>query len=195
MPTIVVVDDASVKQESSGVDPYPGPLIILTLRYNLGHQRAIAIGLSWVQTHLKDMSVLVMDGDGEDDPKDTLHLVKYGLKNPEHIIFASRNKREESLLFLFGYWCYKGLFKICTGHYISFGNFCYIPAHINARVVHLPDLWSHFAAAILRRITFPLIQVNRNKRIAGESHMSFTNLILHGLSAISVFREIEWLHE
>ena len=43
---------------------------ILVLRRNLGHQRAIAIGLAHIQQHWKGDAVVVMDGDGEDRPED-----------------------------------------------------------------------------------------------------------------------------
>ena len=48
----------------------------LRLRRNLGHQRAIAIGLSHAYEHLPCDAVLVMDADGEDRPDDAVRLVQ-----------------------------------------------------------------------------------------------------------------------
>ena len=68
---IVAVDDGSVKQplqieslQNAGVEG-----VILKLRRNVGHQRAIAIGLGYVSEHMQDAQrVVVMDSDGEDLP-------------------------------------------------------------------------------------------------------------------------------
>src|SRR6187551_3465096 len=43
---------------------------VLRLRRNLGHQRAIAVGLAYVYDHWAHEAVVVMDGDGEDRPED-----------------------------------------------------------------------------------------------------------------------------
>src|SRR5207248_11470408 len=40
---------------------------ILRVRRNLGHQRAIAIGLAYVEDRVPCQAVILMDSDGEDD--------------------------------------------------------------------------------------------------------------------------------
>ena len=47
---------------------------VLTLRRNVGHQRAIACGLCHVEAHIPGAAVVVMDADGEDDPADVPRL-------------------------------------------------------------------------------------------------------------------------
>ena len=49
---------------------------ILRLRRNLGHQRAIAIGLTWVHAQFPCRGVLVMDADGEDTPEGAVRLLE-----------------------------------------------------------------------------------------------------------------------
>jgi len=52
----------------------------------------------------------------------------------------------------------------------------------------MPELWNHFAAGIIRsKIPRMLLPLERGTRIEGSSKMNFQALIIHGLSAISVF--------
>ena len=70
---ILLIDDGSVQ----ACDPqtFQGPfdsvaaVEVLTLRRNLGHQRAIAIGLTHIDQAMPCAAVLVMDADGEDTPE------------------------------------------------------------------------------------------------------------------------------
>src|SRR5713101_8444085 len=76
---VLMVDDGS----TDPIDPalnspsYRGlrSVRILRLGRNLGHQRAIAIGLVYVQQQERPDAVLVMDGDGEDKPEDIPRLL------------------------------------------------------------------------------------------------------------------------
>jgi glycosyltransferase involved in cell wall biosynthesis len=69
---VVAVDDGSINQpvqiealQSAGVKG-----VVITLKRNVGHQRAIAIGLNYVAEHFPDMPcTIVMDSDGEDTPQ------------------------------------------------------------------------------------------------------------------------------
>ena len=71
--TLIIVNDGST-------EPYDASSIanrcnaieninVLSLLRNLGHQRAITIGLAYVYENIPDALTLVMDGDGEDDPE------------------------------------------------------------------------------------------------------------------------------
>src|SRR5208337_1109361 len=76
---VLLVDDGSV-QDFRSVDFQSRfsalrSIRILRLRRNLGHQRAIAIGLVHVQKTLPCDAVLVMDSDGEDTPNGALQLL------------------------------------------------------------------------------------------------------------------------
>lgn len=70
------------------------------MRRNLGHQRAIAIGLAYVEAEMSQDLVIVMDADGEDNPYkiDKLLTKYYQAKTPQ-IVFARRSKRSESRKF------------------------------------------------------------------------------------------------
>ncbi len=68
---VLLVDDGSVQRcdrnDCQGGFSVVRAIRTLRLRRNLGHQRAIAIGLAHVQQTTSD-AVVVMDADGEDTP-------------------------------------------------------------------------------------------------------------------------------
>src|SRR6266404_6380292 len=81
---------------------------ILKLRRNLGHQRAIAIGLVYVYENIPCRAVVVMDADGEDRPGDIRLLVaRFDQESSRSIVFAERAKRLESLPFRILYQVYR----------------------------------------------------------------------------------------
>jgi glycosyltransferase involved in cell wall biosynthesis len=164
---------------------------ILHLARNLGHQKAIALGLAYINCHVKNDYVIVMDADGEDRPQDILKLLETSENNLDRVIFAQRAQRSEGLLFRSFYFLYKIFFGLLTGSSITFGNFSLIPGILLNRVVHLPEIWNHFAAGIMRaNIPLSSIPTKRGSRYVGTSSMNFVALVVHGLSAISVYIEI-----
>ena len=71
--SFLIVDDCST-QPLPKFDGLKNSIQILHLNRNIGHQRAIAIGLSYIQFNLPCEQVLVMDADGEDKPEDVSSL-------------------------------------------------------------------------------------------------------------------------
>lgn len=190
---ILAVDDSSTQ---------PAPLFafgalgcvrtirVLGLARNLGHQRAIAVGLAYAQARLHAERVVVLDSDGEDRPQDIPQLIAESQKTGK-IAFARRGSRTEDWVFRFFYRFYRIIFLALTGKPISFGNFSVIPAKLLVRVVHLPEIWNHFAAGVMRSgLPQTTLLLPRGKRYAGQSKMNFVGLVLHGLSAISVYMDI-----
>ena len=164
---------------------------IVRLPCNLGHQRAIAVGLSYVADKMKCDSVIVMDADGEDVPSDIPRLIKEAAKHPDKIVVAQRNKRRETALFRLFYVFYKILFRMLTGRAISFGNYSLIPYNLVSRLVSLSSLWNNMPATIIRsRIPMTLLDTDRGTRYHGSSKMNLVALVLHGLSSIAVFVDV-----
>ena len=163
---------------------------IVQLTTNMGHQRAIAVGLCVaVEEHDRD-AVLVMDADGEDPPEALKTLLQAAPDRKEFCIVAQRRRRTENLTFRLSYFIYKAVFRIVTGKKISFGNFSLTSRAYVRRLVMIPDLWNNFAAAVLRsRLPVDLVPIDRGNRYAGISKMNFVSLVVHGLSGISVFAE------
>jgi polyisoprenyl-phosphate glycosyltransferase len=166
---------------------------VLRLRRNLGHQRAIAIGLVYIEQCMSCDAVLVMDADGEDTPEGALELLR-AYDEGRHqgaAIFAERSRRSESLLFRVFYQVYKVLHRILTGVSVRVGNFSIVPAACLHTLVVMSELWNHYAAAFFRsRLPFTTIPIPRGRRIMGTSRMNFVTLTAHGMSAISVFGDV-----
>lgn len=193
--SVLVVDDASTLPLPPGWPARPplalAPIEILHLRANLGHQRAIALGLYHIHETRPGSTVLVMDGDGEDRPADLPALLdEYERSGRRDCVFAARGKRMESLTFQFFYRVYRLLHLALTGIEVRVGNFSVLPPEAVARLMAVSDLWNHYAAAVLRaRLPRRLLSLARGSRLAGNSQMNFTGLLVHGLSAISVFSD------
>jgi hypothetical protein len=164
---------------------------VLRLALNVGHQRAIAVGLTQLVARDDIDAVVVMDTDGEDRPMDIRSLLAAAQCNPDHVILAQRTKRSESHTFRVFYALYKAFFRILTGEPISFGNFCLVPIEGVRHLVHMAELWNNFPISILRsRLRRQFVPTARGRRYAGASKMDLTALIVHGMSAMSVYTEI-----
>ena len=166
------------------------PLTLVNLHRNIGHQKAIAIGLAYAKEHLNFNHIIIMDCDGEDKPEDIPALIK-GLISGKSIIVAKRVNRQEGRPFRLFYIFYKILFRILTGHRISFGNFMLISNETVKTIIHYSEIWNHLAGAIVKsKIPYTSIDTHRGKRYSGTSKMNFNALLLHGLGAIGVFIEV-----
>ena len=166
-------------------------LSVLMLALNLGHQRAIAAGLCALVDRTDIDAVIVMDSDGEDRPEDVATLLAASRTHPADIILARRMERSETRAFKIGYLMYRLLFRLLTGRTINFGNFSLIPFASLQRLVHLPDLWNNLAAALLRsRMRYITVATRRGVRYFDQPRMKLTALIIHGLSAVSVYIDV-----
>ena len=163
---------------------------IIRLAANLGHQRAIAVGLCAIAGSSETDAVVVMDSDGQDRPADLALLLAAIRQHPRRVVLAGRAKRAESRAFRFCYGAYKLLFRALTGQAICFGNYCVMPMAAVRRLVHMPELWNNLAASIIRsRLPYMTVPTARGSRSAGESRMSLVSLIVHGLSAMSIYTD------
>lgn len=190
---ILIVDDGStdpipqnLRQTSfSGIES----IDVLSLRRNLGHQRAIAIGLCFVEANRPCDAVVVMDCDGEDDPRDVYRLVQECIAHGgRKIIFAARVRRSENFVFKFFYHLYRLTHFLLTGVRVRVGNFSIVPGTALKRLVVVSELWNHYAAAV-HKARFPLavLPTHRADRLCGKSRMNLVALVVHGLSAMAVF--------
>jgi glycosyltransferase involved in cell wall biosynthesis len=164
---------------------------VLSLRRNVGNQRAIALGVAHVQEQGGCEALLIMDGDGEDDPRDVPRLLEAMHENDDRsIVFAARKKRSESWSFRVCYHLYRLVHLLLTGIPVRVGNFSAVPAAYLKRLVLLSEMWNHYAAAVFKsRIPYRTVPTHRAPRLAGRSRMNFVGLVAHGLGGISVFGE------
>ncbi|MFY7890753.1 MAG: glycosyltransferase [Spirosomataceae bacterium] len=184
--SFVIVDDCS--SIPCNVNRYqPFDVTIIRLWRNVSHQKAIALGLSYLTNNTTFESVIVMDSDGEDKPSDIERLYLASKQIPDKIIFARRAKRSEGLVFRVGYIVYKALFDLLTGKAIAFGNFSILPFNQAKKLTYVSEIWNHFPGGVIRsKLPYDSIPIERGTRLAGKSKMNFVSLILHGLSAVSV---------
>lgn len=192
-PSVVVVNDGSAHKTSGeiieGLEVQNIKEIdLIHLHTNIGHQRAIAVGLSEIFHRLKVDCVIVMDADGEDKPEDIPKLFQSYNVQPSSVIVAQRSKRSENLWFQLFYRVYKLVFRIMVGLELDFGNFCLIPGVLLGSIVYNPMSWNHLAASISRSsLSVAKLRTERGARYYGKSGMKFERLVSHGLSAISVY--------
>ena len=164
----------------------------LDLITNIGHQRAILIGLCHcLENQIDSDYIIVMDCDGEDKPEYLKELlIKCEHSGNQEVIFAQRSKRSETWSYKIFYLLYKLFFRLLTGEFISFGNFSCIPKSILIKICNEPNFWNHYSSAMIKsNILFSFIPAEKGKRYVGTSKMNFNKLILHGLSSISVYIE------
>ena len=123
---VVAVDDGSVRQplDISSLEQADVEGVVLRLNRNVGHQRAIAIGLGYVADQMPEADqVVTMDSDGEDVPQSIPELLSALDPSDVDVVVARRSKRTESFKFRAFYAVYKVVFRILTGRQIDFGNF------------------------------------------------------------------------
>lgn len=190
---VVAVNDGSFERPAvlNPTDPLRAVccVAVVDLTRNLGHQRAIAIGLAYVADRYDPEVVVVMDSDGEDAPDDVPRLVeRCREEGMRKLIFAERVGRSEPLKFRVFYMFYKILFRSLTGQDYRVGNFSVIPRGCLASLVTVSEIWNHYAAAVFKsRQPHAFLPTRRAARLKGRSKMNFTQLVIHGLSAISVY--------
>lgn len=196
---IFIIDDYSL----SGADDFIqkcrhraykniSQIVKLKLNRNMGHQGAIVIGICHVIMNENADCIVVMDADGEDRPEDIVNLLgvldQSGCRS---MVFARRRKRKEKMWFKTLYSLFKILHYFLTGHTMNFGNFSVIPRSMAESLTSFHELWNHYPATAVKS-KMPLLKVpcDKGRRIGGESKMSVTSLLLHGLGSIAVFAPV-----
>ena len=188
--SFLIVDDCSAMDYETLPTGIGQSLLVLRLYRNVGHQKAIALGLSYLASLSDQHPTIVMDSDGEDRPEDLAKLLQTGAEHPGCVVFAHRAKRHESFLFRLFYELYKTMFRLLTGKVITFGNFSLIPAGQLRKLTHVSEIWNNYPGGVIRsRLPYTAVPLERGRRLAGESKMNFVSLVLHGLSAVSVLMD------
>ncbi|MDC0393328.1 glycosyltransferase [Candidatus Pelagibacter sp.] len=189
--SIIVADDASTYDRQLEIENLLNinSIKILIMKENRGHARCIAAGLKYIFEKEEFDYVIPMDGDGEDRPEEIKEFIKSIENNPEQTVVGERVKRSEAFIFKFCYFFHKIITLVFTGHSIKFGNFTCLTKSTVEKLVNEKATWNSFSGALTKveksKISIPSI---RGERYFGPSKMSFSNLLKHSLSIISVFR-------
>jgi len=189
--SIIIVDDASTfDQQLETADlSNINSVKILVMKENRGHTRCIAAGLKYILEKEEFDYVIPMDGDGEDRPEEIKEFIKTIENNPDKTIVGERVKRSEAFIFKLCYFFHKLITLVFTGHSIKFGNFTCLTKPTIEKLISEKATWNSFSGALTKveknKISIPSI---RGERYFGPSKMSFSNLLKHSLSIISVFK-------
>jgi len=189
--SIIIVDDASTfdRQLETADLSNINSVKILVMKENRGHARCIAAGLKYILEKEEFDYVIPMDGDGEDRPEEIKEFIKTIENNPDKTIVGERVKRSEAFIFKLCYFFHKLITLVFTGHSIKFGNFTCLTKSTIEKLISEKATWNSFSGALTKveknKISIPSI---RGERYFGPSKMSFSNLLKHSLSIISVFK-------
>jgi glycosyltransferase involved in cell wall biosynthesis len=186
----VVINDASTTNSSKIKVPSEiSSIEIIHMNKNRGHARCNAFGIKYLSKKSDLDYVILMDGDGEDQPEELKLLVEKVFLEPNTSVVAKRIKRSEGLLFQSLYYTHKYLTLLITGKLINFGNYSCLTKTDLKILSTKGSLWSSFSGTFKKYIKkYNEINSFRGMRYAGPSQMSIFKLIVHSLSIIAVFK-------
>ena len=150
---------------------------IATLKKNLGSQKSICVGLKYLKRKKTKAIIVIIDSDGDDDPKQVKKLINLAEKNPKSVISVNRLKRRENIFFKFLYKLHLFITFLFTGKYINFGNYCSFSSLNLKKLLSNASLWlakPHYA--------------NKKRRYFDSSKVKLSYLFKHSLNIISVFK-------
>ena len=190
---ILIIDDNSSEKNKYRLNKnkFFKEIKILRLKNNVGSQKAIATGLKFISKYQKkrEDKFIIMDSDGEDDPKKIKEIIKFIDKNHKtKIITMNRTIRKESFFFSILYEIHLLLTFFITLKYIRFGNFSFLSRKVINSLTKKKELWLAYSATLNKFFeSKESILAPRRKRISGRSKMSYSNLITHSLNIQSVY--------
>ena len=189
---IILIDDSSfeINEFKLNQNNFFKKITQITLKQNVGSQKAIATALKYIDNNSDQFgdNFIIMDSDGEDDPKKIIDLLD-SLKKKEDIKIVTFNRsiRKESFLFSFMYEIHLLITFLMTFTYTRFGNFSFIKKEIIKEITKKEDLWLAYSATLDKYFKNKFkILAPRKKRISGKSKMSYLSLIKHSISIQAV---------
>ena len=188
---VLIVNDGSTKKNNLVFKNmlHLKKIEVLNLRNNVKAQIAIATGLNFLKKEKFQGGIIVMDGDGQDDPSYLVDLIKESKKKPERTITVNRTKREDELSFKVSYQTYLFLSFLLTFKYLKFGVFSYLHSSSLDKILSTNDIYLAYPASLAKHFKDKsVIFAPRKKRIFGKSQNNYKTLTHYALKIISVFR-------
>ena len=188
---VLIVNDGSTKKNNLVFKKmsHLKKIEVLNLRKNVKAQIAIATGLNFLKKEKFQGGIIVMDADGQDDPKYLIDIFKESKKNPERTITINRTKRDDELPFKILYQMYLFLSFLLTFKYLKFGFYSYLHSNSLDKILSTNDIHLAYAASLAKHFKNKnVIFAPRKKRILGESQNNYKSLTHYALKIISVFR-------
>jgi hypothetical protein len=162
-------------------------ITIITLKENLGSQKAITIGLIYLSKIKKKFFITVMDCDGEDNPNKIVTMLKESFKNKNLVITSNRKKRKESYLIIFLYKIHLLITLFFTFKWMSFGNFTTFHSKNLLKILSNNSSWYAHASSIMFNCKIKRLYAKREKRYFGKSNLGLKSLLEHSIRINSVF--------
>jgi hypothetical protein len=188
---ILIIDDFSTIKMSIKKDKLNKikNIEVLRLNQNVGSQKAIAIGLHYLNLKkIRNFSyITVMDGDGEDNPLEIKRMTKLAKKYKNYVVVSCRKDRNENLIIKYLYKVHLLLTSLLTGNWMSFGNFsCFFHGNLK-RILSDNSIWHAYSSAIKKNTNIKRLYATRSKRFYGKSQVKFLFLVAHSIRIIGVF--------
>ena len=188
---ILIIDDNSSKKINLNIKKLKNikKIELIKLKENVGSQKAIAVGLKYLHEKKKrDFEyITIMDGDGEDDPKNLDSMLYNANKNKDCVVVSCRKDRNENFLIKLGYKIHLILTFLLTINWMSFGNFsCFHFKNLH-KILSNNSVWYAYSAAIKKNTKILRLYATRAKRFYGNSKVNLIFLIKHSLRIIGVF--------
>jgi hypothetical protein len=183
-----------VADDTGGIDPEMSLLEqhddvqVIEPPFNLGHQRAIVYAIRTVAADMEDEDfVVTMDADGEDTPEDVPRLLMelMAARSDRVVVLARRSKRSESRAFRAFYVVFRTIFRLLTGTVVRSGNFAAYHGWVARRVLSHPNFDLCYSSTLTSlHLAMRSVDCDRGHRYAGQSRMSFSKLVRHGVSML-----------
>lgn len=191
---VYIVDDGSTQGPPTTLVRQEHPHVhttIVRLQTNLGHQRALCVGLVTALSQTSVSRIVLMDSDGEDKPSDIVHLLEALDSGDCEAAVATRRTRYSGNAFRILNRVFQWLFRVLTGKTLNFGNFMALTRPTGVRLVNTTDSWSNIPTSLMRsRVSIARCAIDRGPRHDGDSRLGLVGLINHGLGAISVYSDV-----
>ena len=190
--SVIIINDASnhdlpdLEKSLEKIDS----IKVLNMIANQGHTRSIAVGLKYIFEKEDFDYAIPMDGDGEDRPEEIKMFLDKAESSKGNTFIGERIKRSENFVFKICYQIHKLITLVFTGKSIKFGNYTCLPKSTVEKLINEKATWNSFSGSLTKvESSLTAVPSIRGARYFGPSQMSFTNLIKHSLSIISVFRK------
>jgi len=189
---IIVVNDCSTEKSNLRTKNLKNikNIKILNLNKNVGSQKAIYIGLKYVEKLKLKSLIAILDSDGEDDPFKLKKLINLAIKKKSFIIVGNRSKRKENVILKILNYLRLLITLLLTGRYINFGNYSAFSSENLKNIFSNNNLWLAYSSGILKNCkNIQRINIDKRERYYGKSKVDFKFLLNHSIKILCVFRK------
>ena len=189
---IIVVNDCSTEKSNLKTKNLKNikNIKILNLNKNVGSQKAIYIGLKYVEKLKLKSLIAILDSDGEDDPFKLKKLINLAIKKKSFIIVGNRSKRKENVILKILNYLRLLITLLLTGRYINFGNYSAFSSENLKNIFSNNNLWLAYSSGILKNCkNIQRVNIDKRERYYGKSKVDFKFLLNHSIKILCVFRK------